>query len=77
MEARRIFAAPLTPPALQKALKAGAKTQIPPKTIGLSFPHLRCGEIAQWLFCWPPCLSEACEHSFRRTASAPIFSGQF
>jgi len=40
MEARRIFAAPLTPPALQKALKAGAKIQIPPKTIGLSFPHV-------------------------------------
>src|SRR5690242_16562121 len=40
MEARRIFAAPMTPPALQKALKAGAKIQIPPKTIGLSFPHV-------------------------------------
>jgi NitT/TauT family transport system substrate-binding protein len=40
MEAHRIFAAPLTPPALQKALKAGAKIQIPPKTIGLSFPHV-------------------------------------
>jgi len=40
MEARRIFAAPMTPPALQKTLKAGARIQIPPKTIGLSFPHV-------------------------------------
>src|ERR1044071_566393 len=40
MEARRIFAAPMTPPAFAKALKAGAKIQIPPKTIGLSFPHV-------------------------------------
>lgn len=40
METRRIFAAPMTPPALQKALKAGARIQIPPKTIGLSFPHV-------------------------------------
>ena len=40
METRRIFAAPMTPPALQKALKAGAKIQIPPKTIGVSFPHV-------------------------------------
>ncbi len=40
IEARRIFAAPMTPPALQKTLKAGARIQIPPKTIGLSFPHV-------------------------------------
>ncbi len=40
MEARRIFAAPMTPPALQKTLKAGARIQIQPKTIGLSFPHV-------------------------------------
>ena len=40
IETRRIFAAPMTPPALQKTLKAGARIQIPPKTIGLSFPHV-------------------------------------
>jgi NitT/TauT family transport system substrate-binding protein len=40
IDARRIFAAPMTPPALQKTLKAGARVQIPPKTIGLSFPHV-------------------------------------
>ena len=40
IEARRIFAAPMTPPALQKTLKAGARIEIPPKTIGLSFPHV-------------------------------------
>jgi NitT/TauT family transport system substrate-binding protein len=40
IEARRIFAAPMTPPALQRTLKAGARIQIPPKTIGLSFPHV-------------------------------------
>src|ERR1043166_8657005 len=40
IETRRIFAAPMTPPALLKVLKAGAKIQIPPKTIGLSFPHV-------------------------------------
>jgi NitT/TauT family transport system substrate-binding protein len=40
IESRRIFAAPMTPPALQKTLKAGARIQIPPKTIGLSFPHV-------------------------------------
>jgi len=40
MEGRRIFAAPLTPPALQKALKAGGRIQIAPRTIGLSFPHV-------------------------------------
>ncbi len=40
IETRRIFAAPMTPPALQKALKAGGRIQIPPKTIGLSFPHV-------------------------------------
>ena len=40
IEARRIFAAPMTPPALQKTLKAGARVEIPPKTIGLSFPHV-------------------------------------
>jgi len=40
IEARRIFAAPMTPPALQRTLKAGARVQIPPKTIGLSFPHV-------------------------------------
>ena len=40
MEAHRIFAAPLTPPALQKALKSGAKIQIAPKTNGVSFPHV-------------------------------------
>src|SRR5204862_7493474 len=40
IEARRIFAAPMTPPALLKTLKAGARIQIPPKTIGLSFPHV-------------------------------------
>jgi NitT/TauT family transport system substrate-binding protein len=40
IEARRIFAAPMTPPALQKTLTAGARIQIPPKTIGLSFPHV-------------------------------------
>ncbi|MGH7871871.1 MAG: hypothetical protein ACREQO_06580, partial [Candidatus Binatia bacterium] len=28
------------PPALQRTLKAGARIQIPPKTIGLSFPHV-------------------------------------
>src|ERR1041384_6366041 len=40
IETRRIFAAPMTPPALLKTLKAGARIQIPPKTIGLSFPHV-------------------------------------
>ena len=40
IEARRIFAAPMTPPALLKTLKAGAKILIPPKTIGVSFPHV-------------------------------------
>lgn len=40
IETRRIFAAPMTPPALQRTLKAGARIQIPPKTIGLSFPHV-------------------------------------
>lgn len=40
METRRIFAAPLTPPALQKSLKAGGRILIAPKTIGLSFPHV-------------------------------------
>ncbi len=40
IESRRIFAAPMTPPALLKTLKAGAKIQIPPKTIGLHFPHV-------------------------------------
>ena len=40
IETRRIFAAPMTPPALQKTLKAGARIEIPPKTIGLSFPHV-------------------------------------
>ncbi|HEY2986225.1 MAG TPA: ABC transporter substrate-binding protein [Candidatus Binatia bacterium] len=40
MEGRRIFAAPLTPPALQKALKASGKILVAPKTIGLSFPHV-------------------------------------
>ena len=40
IETRRIFAAPMTPPALLKTLKAGARVQIPPKTIGLSFPHV-------------------------------------
>jgi ABC-type nitrate/sulfonate/bicarbonate transport system substrate-binding protein len=40
MESRRIFAAPMAPPALQKTLKAGARIQIAPKTIGLSFPHV-------------------------------------
>jgi NitT/TauT family transport system substrate-binding protein len=40
IEARRIFAAPMTPPALQKTLKAGARIHIPPKSIGLSFPHV-------------------------------------
>lgn len=40
IEGRRIFAAPMTPPALQKTLKAGARIEIPPKTIGLSFPHV-------------------------------------
>jgi NitT/TauT family transport system substrate-binding protein len=40
MEARRIFAAPLTPPALQKSLKSGGRVLIAPKTIGLSFPHV-------------------------------------
>jgi ABC-type nitrate/sulfonate/bicarbonate transport system substrate-binding protein len=40
IETRRIFAAPMTPPALQKTLKAGARVEIPPKTIGLSFPHV-------------------------------------
>jgi len=30
----------MTPPALQKTLKAGARVEIPPKTIGLSFPHV-------------------------------------
>lgn len=40
IESKRIFAAPMTPPALQKTLKAGARIQIPPKTIGLSFPHV-------------------------------------
>src|SRR5215813_6837526 len=40
IEAKRIFAAPMTPPALQKTLKAGARIQIPPKTIGVAFPHV-------------------------------------
>ncbi len=40
IETRRIFAAPMTPPALLKTLKAGAKIQIAPKTIGLHFPHV-------------------------------------
>jgi len=40
IETRRIFAAPMTPPALQKTLKAGARIEIAPKTIGLSFPHV-------------------------------------
>ncbi|HXL09133.1 MAG TPA: ABC transporter substrate-binding protein, partial [Candidatus Bathyarchaeia archaeon] len=40
IETRRIFAAPMTPPALLKTMKAGARIQIPPKTIGLSFPHV-------------------------------------
>ena len=40
MEAKRIFAAPMTPPALQKTLKAGGRVLIPPKTIGIAFPHV-------------------------------------
>src|ERR1700739_3848526 len=36
IETRRIFAAPMTPPTLLRTLKAGAKIQIAPKTIGLS-----------------------------------------
>lgn len=40
IETRRIFAAPMTPPALLKTLKAGARIQIPPRTIGFSFPHV-------------------------------------
>lgn len=40
IETKRIFAAPMTPPALQKTLKAGARIQIPPKTIGVAFPHV-------------------------------------
>lgn len=40
IEGKRIFAAPMTPPALQKTLKAGARIQIPPRTIGVAFPHV-------------------------------------
>ncbi len=40
IETRRIFAAPMTPPALLKTLKAGGKILIPPKTIGVKFPHV-------------------------------------
>ena len=52
IETRRIFAAPMTPPALQKTLKAGARIQIPPKTIGLSFPRRHCR--AQNISCRAP-----------------------
>ena len=41
LKARQVFAAPMTPPALAKNAKGGSQEyQIPPKTIGLSFPHV-------------------------------------
>jgi NitT/TauT family transport system substrate-binding protein len=36
----RIFAATAVPPALQRMLRGGAKILIPPKSIGLRFPHV-------------------------------------
>jgi NitT/TauT family transport system substrate-binding protein len=40
MEVGKIFAAPTTPPAMVKIVKAGAKILITPKTIGFLFPHV-------------------------------------
>ena len=70
MEARRIFAAPMTPPALQKTLKAGARIQIPPKTIGTQFSsrrHRRAQDLSRRA---PPGREEFHRRLFRRRRHA-------